>query len=81
MAIEPFNTTVWLFDVMVSGTAVIVSVPASFLTNNLDSVPLVVFLAVATDLAQQAFTVLSLMMYLTLLQTPRPGISMLNLTN
>jgi len=60
---------------------VIVSVPASFLTNNLDSVPLVVFLAVATDITQQAFTVLSLMMYLTLLQTPRPGNSMLNLTN
>ena len=59
----------------------IVSVPASFLTNNLDSVPLAVILAVATDIFQQLFTVLSLMMYLTLIRTPRSGNSMLNLTN
>src|SRR5689334_8583697 len=61
--------------------SLIVSVPASFLSNNLDSVPLVVLLAVATDIANQLFTVLSLMMYLTLIRTPRPGTSMLNLTN
>ena len=59
----------------------IVSVPASFLTNNLDSVPLTVILAVATDIAQQLLTVLSLMMFLTLIRTPRSGNSMLNLTN
>lgn len=58
-----------------------VSMPASFLTKNLDSMPLVVLLAVATDIANQLFTVSSLMMYLTLLRTPRPGNSMLNLTN
>jgi hypothetical protein len=70
----------WAYSVLGLLT-LIVSGPASLLTNNLDSVPLVVFLAVATDIAQQLFTVLSLMMYLTLLQTPRPGNSMLNLTN
>lgn len=59
----------------------IVSAPVTFLTNNIDSVPLVVSLAVATDIAQQLFTVLSLMTYLTLMRTPRPGITMLNLTN
>jgi hypothetical protein len=59
----------------------IVTVPANFLAQNLGSVPLMVFAAIVAHITQQAFTVLSLMMYLTLLQTPRPGISMLNLTN
>lgn len=59
----------------------IVSAPAGLLSKNLDSVELAAFLGVATDIAQQLFTVLSLMTYLTLMRTPRPGITMLNLTN
>lgn len=59
----------------------IVSVPAGFVSHNIGSVPLVVLLAIATDIANQLFTVLSLMTYLTLMRTPRPGTSILTLTN
>jgi hypothetical protein len=61
--------------------SLIVSVPANFLIQNVDSTPLVVLIAIATDINHQLFTVLSLMMYLTLIRTPRSGNSMLNLTN
>ena len=58
-----------------------VTVPAAFLLANAGSVQLDVFVAVLKDIAEQAATVLSLMMYLTLLRTPRQGNSMLHLTN
>ena len=59
----------------------IVTAPAAFLLGNAGSVGLSIFVAVLKDIAEQAATVLSLMLYLTLLRTPRQGSSMLHLTN
>jgi len=58
-----------------------VTVPAAFLLANAGSVQLDVFVAVLKDIAEQAASMLSLMMYLTLLRTPRQGHSILHLTN
>ena len=55
--------------------------PASLLLGNVNSVPLTVFASIVKDIAEQAFTVLSLVMYLTLIRTPTQGYTTLNLTN
>lgn len=58
-----------------------VSGPASLLIGNVNSVELAVCASIVKDIAEQAFTVLSLVMYLTLIRTPTQGYTTLNLTN
>lgn len=53
----------------------------SLLANSMNSMPLSIGAAVVADIAEQASTILSLMMYLTLKGTPRQGNSILSLTN
>ena len=58
-----------------------VSGPVSLLIANSNSAPLAVFAAIVKDIAEQAFTVLSLVMYLSLVRTPRRGNSILSITS
>ena len=55
--------------------------PARLLIDNVSSVPLAVCASIVKDIAEQAFTVLSLVMYLGLIRTPKQGYTTLNLTN
>jgi hypothetical protein len=55
--------------------------PVSFIVANPYSPSLAVTASIFTDILKQALTVMSLVMYLTLLRTPRQGHSMLSLTN
>ena len=69
---------------MVLGLLILaISAPFTLLIAGLETprVELLVFPAIVKDIAQQANTVLSLMMYLTLIRTPRQGNSTLSLTN
>jgi uncharacterized membrane protein len=72
-------------EIVLGLLALAVTGPASLLISNIKDAPqameLTVFLAIVKDIAEQATTVLSLMMYLTLVRTPRPGNSILSLTN
>ena len=72
-------------EIVLGLLALAVTGPASLLIAGIKDAPqaveLTVFLAIIKDVAEQATTVLSLMMYLTLLRTPRGGNSVLSLTN
>ena len=61
----------------------VISGPVALLIASIETprVELLVFPAIVKDIAEQATTVLSLMMYLTLIRTPRQGNSTLSLTN
>ena len=54
------------------GGALIIGLPAALLAD-VNSAPLSAAAAIVVDIAEQAFTVMSLVMYLSLLRTPRQG--------
>ena len=56
-------------------------VPAGVVIANATSSPLAITASILTDIIKQALTVMSLVMYLTLVQTPRQGRSMFPLPN
>jgi hypothetical protein len=72
-------------EIVLGLLALAVSGPANLLIANIKDAPqameLMVFLAIIKDIAEQGTTVLSLMMYLTLVKNPRRGNSILSLTN
>lgn len=54
-----------------------IGLPFAFLMSSVDWPPLNVVGGIVTDLLEQSFTVLSLVMYLSLIQQPRQGLSLL----
>ena len=68
-------------EIVLGLLTLVINGPISLLVADMNSVSLSVFAAVVNDITVQAFTVLSLIMYLTLLRTPRKGNSLLSLTN
>lgn len=75
-----FRWEILAVEILLGLLGLVVIVPASLVIANA-SAPLVIVASIFTDIMEQAITVLSLVMYLTLLRTPRHGHSMLPLKN
>jgi hypothetical protein len=76
-----YRFEILLAEIVLGSIALVLALGASVLTGDANSAPLDISVAIVTDILEQAFTVLSLVMYLTLLRTPRQGHLILPFTN
>lgn len=76
-----YRLEILLAEIMFGLLALAIAVPSSLLIANINWTPLDISMAIVVDILEQAFTVLSLVMYLTLLRTPRQGRLILPLPN
>jgi hypothetical protein len=76
-----FRSEIFGAEILLGLLGLVVIIPASLIIINANSTPLAIVASIFKDVMQQAITVLSLVIYLSLLRTARQGHSTLQLTN
>ena len=76
-----FRWEIFGAEILLGLLGLVVIIPASLIIVNANSTPLAIVASIFKDVMQQAITVLSLVIYLSLLRTARQGHSTLQLTN